>query len=80
MAGTWLSVVEGFGGFRVRNGVPEFKGALPAKWNALQFSMLFRGRQLEIRIDSDGTMVTLIVGETLEVMIDGELQRLQPAT
>lgn len=79
MAGTWLSVVEGFGGFRVRNGVPEFKGALPAKWNALQFSMLFRGRQLEIRIDSDGTKVTLIVGETLEVMIDGELQRLQPA-
>ncbi|MDE0980204.1 MAG: hypothetical protein OSA78_09440, partial [Flavobacteriales bacterium] len=62
-----------------RNGIPEFNGSLPAKWNALKFSILFRERQLEIRIDSHGTQVTLIVGNALDVMIDGELQHVQPA-
>lgn len=79
MAGTWLAVVEGFGGFRVRNGIPFFEGNLPANWNSLMFTVSFRGRVLEIKITSDGTEVRLIRGELLEVMINGELRKLQPA-
>jgi hypothetical protein len=43
------------------------------------FTVSFRGRVLEIKITSDGTEVKLIRGESLEVMIDGELRKLQPA-
>ena len=32
MAGTWMSVVEGFGGFSVLNGVPHFSTLLPKEW------------------------------------------------
>ncbi|MDA0303322.1 MAG: family 65 glycosyl hydrolase domain-containing protein [Bacteroidetes bacterium] len=79
MAGTWLSVVEGFGGFRVRDGIPEFKGVLPEAWRSLQFLVHFRGRQLEIRIEPAGTLVTLLHGDPLQVKVDGELRSLQPA-
>ena len=79
MAGTWLSVVEGFGGFRVRDGIPEFKGVLPEAWRSLQFLVHFRGRQLEIRIEPSGTRVTLLHGDPLQVKVDGELRSLQPA-
>ena len=79
MAGTWLSVVEGFGGFRVRDGIPEFKGVLPEAWRSLQFLVHFRGRQLEIRIEPAGTRVTLLHGDPLQVKVDGELRSLQPA-
>ena len=79
MAGTWLAVVEGFGGFRVRNGIPFFEGCLPSAWNSLMFTVSFRERVLEIKITSDGTEVQVVRGEALEVMIDGELRKLQPA-
>ncbi len=79
MAGTWLSVVEGFGGFRVRDGVPEFHGVLPESWRSLQFLVHFRGRQLEVRIDPTSTRVALLQGKPLQVKVNGELLSLQPA-
>jgi maltose phosphorylase len=44
MAGTWMSVVEGFGGMRVKDGVLSFNPLLPAEWMALSFKIGFRGR------------------------------------
>jgi maltose phosphorylase len=73
MAGTWMSVVEGFGGFRVRDGRPEFAGKLPPAWTGLRFRIAFRGRELDVTMDRSGTRVTLQAGEALEVRIDGEV-------
>lgn len=77
MAGTWLSVVEGFGGFRVRNGIPEFDGALPKFWQSLRFYAHFRGRQLQIDVEKSGTKVQLIEGDRLQVKIGDTLQFLE---
>jgi maltose phosphorylase len=73
MAGTWMSVVEGFGGFRVRDGRPEFAGKLPPAWTGLRFRIAFRGRELDVTMDRSSTRVTLQAGEALEVRIDGEV-------
>lgn len=79
MAGTWLSVVEGFGGYRVIEGVPDFQGELPEAWNSLSFKLLFRKRLLQVRMTSDGTDVRLLSGEKLNIRIKGELQELELA-
>ena len=79
MAGTWLSVVEGFGGFRVVHGVPTFDGKLPQAWQALSFKLLFRGRLLQVHVTSSNTEVKLLAGPGLEVKIKGELHQLELA-
>ena len=74
MAGTWMAVVEGFGGFRVRDGRPEFSGKLPECWSGLKFRIAFRGRELEVEIHRTGTQVSLRSGAALEVCIDGRVE------
>ena len=72
MAGTWMSVIEGFGGFRVRDGVPHFDAMLPKAWDDFAFHLQFRGRQLQVQVGAEGTRVLLQEGEPLQVVIDGE--------
>ena len=43
MAGTWLSIVEGFAGMRVKNGELVFNPHLPKHWKSLSFKVDFRG-------------------------------------
>ena len=74
MAGTWMAVVEGFGGFRVREGRPEFAARLPAAWTGLRFRVAFRGRELEVAVTRTGTEVVVCAGEGLEVRVDGEVR------
>ena len=79
MAGTWLAVVEGFGGFRVRENIPCFDGRLPEQWTGLSFRVGFRGRQLQVDVANGKTQVVLLSGPALDVKVSGELQTLQPS-
>ena len=57
MAGSWLSVVEGFGGMRVRDGVLSFDPQLPAAWESLSFKVNFQDRVLTVRITRNAVEV-----------------------
>ena len=48
--GTWMSVVFGFGGFRVKNNKMTFKPWLPKEWNELQYKLKWRGDDLKVTI------------------------------
>ena len=74
MAGTWMSVIEGFGGFRVIDGVPHFKPMLPQAWEAYAFRLQFRGRSLKVEVTRGGTAVTVLSGDPLELVVDGVQQ------
>ena len=71
MAGTWMSVVEGFGGFRVVDGVPTFQTMLPEGWSSFAFKLQFRGRTLEVSVNADGADVALLSGDALSVAVNG---------
>lgn len=43
MAGTWMSIVEGFAGMRVRDNVLSFQPRLPKDWKQMTFKINFRG-------------------------------------
>ena len=76
MAGTWMSVVEGFGGFRVRDGIPHFNTMLLYSWTAYAFKLWFRGRTLEVNVKRDGVTVTRLEGEPLQVCINGDTREI----
>jgi maltose phosphorylase len=54
MAGTWMSIVEGFAGMRVRDGQLQFNPFLPGKWESFSFNVIFRGAKLKIKITEHG--------------------------
>ena len=51
MAGSWLTVVEGFAGMRVRNNSLHFTPRLPENWRDLIFKVNFRQNIYKIEIN-----------------------------
>ncbi|MBQ9010954.1 MAG: glycoside hydrolase family 65 protein [Clostridia bacterium] len=72
MAGCWLSIVQGFAGMRVTEEQLSFSPMLPEGWKGYNFRIVFRGRQLEIRTDREGSRVMRLSGEPLEILLFGE--------
>ncbi|MEN8155821.1 MAG: family 65 glycosyl hydrolase domain-containing protein [Bacteroidota bacterium] len=71
MGGTWMSVVYGFGGMKVREGLLSFEPRLPDQWSGLSFKILYRGRTLNVRIDNNKVTIQNIEGEGVELYLVG---------
>ncbi len=50
MAGSWMSTVYGFAGFRDYGGVFTFDPKLPESWKGLEFSLAIKGHVLDVKI------------------------------
>ncbi len=72
MAGTWMSVVEGFAGMRVRDGQLQFTPFLPGKWQSFAFNIRFRGRVLKIKVSQQGVNIENGSAEDITVLVYGE--------
>lgn len=71
MAGTWMSVVEGFGGMRVRDGQLQFNPFLPGKWKSFSFKVGFRGALLTIKVSAEGVQILNQSEQELTVKVYG---------
>jgi len=50
MAGTWMSIVHGFGGLRVEDGRLILKPFNPGHWKSYSFKIMFRGARLKVSV------------------------------
>jgi alpha,alpha-trehalose phosphorylase len=72
LAGSWLALVAGFGGFRDHGGKLTFAPRLPPGVQRLSFRIgVARGRLLVV-VDSDGAAYTLLSGDELPIAHFGE--------
>ncbi|WP_316746210.1 glycoside hydrolase family 65 protein [Pedobacter gandavensis] len=78
MAGTWMSVVEGFAGMRVREGKLSFQPFLPKNWSAFSFTIGFRGMQLKVQINESELIIRNNAAETLELKVFEQLHAIPP--
>jgi len=69
MAGTWMSVVMGFGGMRVRNNELYFAPFLPNDWKSLSFKIRFRGNLLQIIINPNSILIKNISGNAISLSV-----------
>ncbi len=74
MAGTWMSVVEGFGGMRVRDGKLSFQPFLPAKWQSFSFHIGYRGTLLNIKVSKDGVQIKNTSDKEITLLVYGKGQ------
>ena len=77
MAGTWMAVVEGFGGMRVKDGILSFNPFIPANWNAFSFKIRFRGNLLNINVNREGIQIENLSGKAITVKIFGDLHQIE---
>ncbi|WP_298246562.1 glycoside hydrolase family 65 protein [uncultured Christiangramia sp.] len=78
MAGTWMSIVEGFGGMRVENDQLSFKPQIPENWNAYSFKVNFRDRIIKVSVSSKGTEFFLEGSESLDIQVNNKELTLVP--
>lgn len=71
MAGSWLSVVEGFGGMRMKEGLLSFAPALPEKWTSLSFKVNYRDRVLSV-CATHATVEVSCEGAPIDIEICGK--------
>lgn len=72
MAGTWMGVIYGFAGMRVRDGALSFAPYLPPGWESYRFRLAFQGRRLQVSVGQDGTRCELLSGAPLTVQVHGQ--------
>ncbi|MCL6602684.1 MAG: glycoside hydrolase family 65 protein [Paenibacillus sp.] len=58
MAGTWMSIVHGFGGLRVHDGRLILKPSNPGHWKSYSFKIMFRGTRLKVSVTDLNVTVT----------------------
>lgn len=72
MAGTWMSIVEGFGGMRVRNGVLSFTPRIPDQWHSYSFKVIFRGYIITLEVRKNGIDVYSNESLPFQVLVHGK--------
>ncbi len=78
MAGTWMSIVQGFGGMRMKEGHLSFNPKIPKAWRAYSFKVNFRGQTIKVDVTQDSTRFTLEGTKELTIFINGEPQKIVP--
>lgn len=76
MAGTWMSVVHGFGGLKIKNGQLHLKPVIPKQWTGYEFKVNFRGKLLCVKVSQSGIDLTLEKGDALELVLNGNIMSL----
>lgn len=71
MAGTWMSVVKGFAGQRVKNGSLSFNPYIPEQWNSYSFRIGFRDALLRIEVTKEGVSVRNITDSPITILLYG---------
>lgn len=78
MAGTWMSIVEGFGGMRVKNDQLCFDPRIPEQWDAYSFKINFRDQIVKVEVTSNKCTFSLEGDEPLDILVNGNTVGVKP--
>ncbi len=78
MAGTWMSIVEGFGGMRIKDGKLSFEPKIPNQWEGYSFKINFRNQILKVNVTQNDTSFEIEGNSELQVFVNNELITISP--
>jgi len=78
MAGTWMSIVEGFGGMRVQDNTLSFSPKIPEQWDAYSFKINFRNQILKVMVSHNETNFELEGDTDLEIIVKDKSIMISP--
>lgn len=80
MAGTWMSIVEGFGGMRVKDDALHFEPRIPEQWKGYSFKINFRNQILQVSVEANETKFNLEGTKELTVFVNRKAVLVTPNT
>ncbi|SDD57205.1 maltose phosphorylase [Pricia antarctica] len=80
MAGTWMSIVEGFGGMRIVDDKLSFRPRIPEQWSSYSFKINFRNRIVKVTVTKEKTEFSLDGKNEMSIRVNGERVVLHPDT
>ncbi len=72
MAGTWMSVVQGFGGIKVNENGLHINPFLPKDWSGLQFKIYFLNRAMNIDLSANKVKIVNLSAEHVDFHYKGK--------
>ncbi|MGD0583013.1 MAG: family 65 glycosyl hydrolase domain-containing protein [Bacteroidales bacterium] len=72
MAGTWLAIVEGFGGMRIKSDRASLDPMIPGKWKSYLFHARFREILFGVKVTGRSVEVTNLSERTLSLILFGK--------
>jgi alpha,alpha-trehalose phosphorylase len=72
LGGCWMTVVNGFAGFRDTPQGAVFNPVLPDAWNGYSFPIVYKGSRFRVTVTKKGAAFDLIDGEPLTINVNGE--------
>src|SRR6218665_1955127 len=78
MAGTWMSIVEGFGGMRIKDDALHFEPRIPKEWNGYSFKINFRNQILKVSVHQNETKFILEGENPITVYVNGTAISVEP--
>jgi maltose phosphorylase len=78
MAGTWMSVVMGFGGLRIKKDTLSFAPMLPKNWSGFSFLVRYRDAIISVRVNKEKLFLNLQASHSLNCEVYGETISLEP--
>jgi maltose phosphorylase len=78
MAGTWMSIVEGFGGMRVKNDALHFSPKIPKEWKGYTFKINFRNQILKVSVNHNETTFSLEGDKEISVFVNNKEVIVEP--
>lgn len=69
MGGTWMAIVYGFAGTRLKESGLSLSPQIPAGWEKYGFRLSFRGRLISVTICTDRVELELLEGEPLTLTL-----------
>ncbi len=71
MSGTWMSIVKGFGGMRVRNGQVYLAPFVPENWTSFSFKIRFRANVINITTAATSVTLENLAGDEISIFVHG---------
>ncbi len=78
MAGTWIAVVNGFGGMRIKKDKLSFAPMLPSTWSSFSFLLKYKDSIITVKVEKDKLMLNLNSQHELLCDVYGEEVKLVP--
>ena len=78
MAGTWLSIVEGFGGMRINDGKLRLNPVIPPSWESYSFIVRFRNNPMKVEVNGKYVSVANLSSKSIKVTLYGRETEIEP--
>ena len=80
MGGTWMSIVYGFAGLRIKENHISLNPKLPNKWSCYKFKFLYKASVIEVNVKADKTVINAQCRSDISLKVKGKLYTLLKGT